>query len=86
MHTYTHTYIHRYIYIDIVYSIYIDIYVYIYYKTQKYNINTRNMVPTAAAFMYIDLRFSNLASFLYFCDIIERFCVFVSSSGIIYTL
>jgi hypothetical protein len=33
-----------------------------------------------AAFMYIDLVLRNVASFLYFCDSIDRFCAFVSNS------
>ena len=37
------------------------------------------MTPTAA-FMYIDFVFRNVASFLYFCDNIDKFCAFVSSS------
>lgn len=34
----------------------------------------------AAALTYIDFVFKYVASFLYFCDNIDRFCVFVSNS------
>lgn len=43
--------------------------------------NTRSIMPKAIAFTYMDFRLSSLASFLYFCDIIDRFWVLVSSSG-----
>lgn len=42
--------------------------------------NTKKTIPAAAAFTYIDFRFKYVASFLYFCDSIDRFCVLESSS------
>lgn len=42
--------------------------------------NTRKTIAAAAAFTYIDFLFKYVASFLYFWDNIDRFCVFESSS------
>uniref|UniRef100_A0A336MRP2 CSON003649 protein n=1 Tax=Culicoides sonorensis TaxID=179676 RepID=A0A336MRP2_CULSO len=42
--------------------------------------NTRNTINPAAALTYIDFLFKYVASFLYFADNIDKFCVFVSSS------
>lgn len=50
------------------------------YSTQKYNINTRITTLATAPLTYIDFLFRYVASFLYFCDNMDRFCVFVSSS------
>lgn len=51
-----------------------------FYKTQKYKIKTRTTIQPAAAFTYKDFVFKYVASFLYFCVSMERFCVFVSNS------
>lgn len=42
--------------------------------------NTMNMIPAAAAFTYMLLRFKYVASFLYFWERICKCCVFESSS------
>lgn len=37
-------------------------------------------IHPAATFTYVDFMLRYAASFLYFCDNIERFCAFVSNS------
>jgi len=48
---------------------------------KKYNKKTKNATRPATAFTYIDLLFRCLASFLYFCDNIDKFWVFESNSA-----
>lgn len=50
------------------------------HKIQKYSTNTITITNPAAAFTYIDFIFKYVASFLYFCDNMERFWAFVSNS------
>lgn len=52
-----------------------------HYSTQKYRTKTRKTTPATAPLTYIDFLFRYVASFLYFCDNMDRFCVFESSSG-----